>query len=350
MSIDWSSALLRSDRTIQDAVELLTANSLRIALIVDEGNRLLGTITDGDIRRALMAGATMTSSVKLTMQGDPTIIAEGSSRRSALKIMREQDLLHLPVIDMRGMVVGLETMQDLVLDKERSNPVLLMAGGLGKRLYPLTREVPKPLLPLGKRPILETIIEQLVETGFSQFFLAVHYRAQQVRTHFGDGSQWGVNIEYLEEKQPLGTAGALGMLSSSDIKAPLLMMNGDLITRLNFGELFDFHTSHKGNATICVREYDHAIPYGVVEGEGMKVRSISEKPVYRHFVNAGIYVLEPSVIDQCNGPESRDMPDLLCEVIGHGGKVNMFPIHEYWIDIGRISEYERAQEDIKGHF
>ena len=348
MSIDWTLALLEDDRTIQKAAELLTENSLRIVLVVDKENRLLGTITDGDIRRALMAGSAMSSLVTSVMQKNPIAVNQGDSRRKALQIMREKDLLCLPVLDPAGVVVGLETVRDLLFKEQRPNPVLLMAGGFGKRLYPLTREVPKPLLPVGEKPILQTILEQLAEGGFSQFFLALHYRAEQVRAHFGDGSKWGVRIEYLEERQPLGTAGALSLLDQTMIDAPLLMMNGDLLTRLDFGQLVDFHGEHGGLATMCVREYDFQIPYGVVHGDGDQVTDIIEKPVQKFFVNAGIYVLEPDLLGQCRPDEAIDMPDLLRQVVSDGCKVSMFPIHEYWLDIGRIEEYERAQVERRG--
>ena len=343
MSIDWTLALLENDRTIQKAAELLTANSLRIVLVVDKENRLLGTITDGDIRRALMAGSAMSSLATSVMQKNPIAVNQGDSGRKALQIMREKDLLHLPVLDAKGVVVGLETVRDLLFKEQRPNPVLLMAGGFGKRLYPLTREVPKPLLPVGEKPILQTILEQLAEGGFSQFFLAVHYRSEQVRAHFGDGSKWGVRIEYLEERQPLGTAGALSLLDQTMIDAPLLMMNGDLLTRLDFGQLVDYHSEHGGLATMCVREYDFQIPYGVVHGDGDQVTDIIEKPVQKFFVNAGIYILEPELLGQCRPDEAIDMPDLLRQVVNDGRKVSMFPIHEYWLDIGRMEEYERAQ-------
>ena len=343
MSIDWTLALLENDGTVQDAAELLTANSLRIVLVVDKENRLLGTITDGDIRRALMAGSAMSSLATSVMQKNPIAVNQGDSGRKALQIMREKDLLHLPVLDAGRVVVGLETVRDLLFKEQRPNPVLLMAGGFGKRLYPLTREVPKPLLPVGEKPILQTILEQLAEGGFSQFFLAVHYRSEQVRAHFGDGSKWGVRIEYLEERQPLGTAGALSLLDQTMIDAPLLMMNGDLLTRLDFSQLVDYHSEHGGLATMCVREYDFQIPYGVVHGDGDQVTDIIEKPVQKFFVNAGIYILEPELLGQCRPDEAIDMPDLLRQVVNDGRKVSMFPIHEYWLDIGRMEEYERAQ-------
>ena len=343
MSRHWRKVLLDSRVDVTTAAEVLTSSSMRIVMVVDKEDRLLGTVTDGDIRRALMAGNAMTSPVTTVMQKNPIAITQGDSRRKALQIMREKDLLHLPVLDVKGVVVGLETVRDLLFKEQRPNPVLLMAGGFGKRLYPLTREVPKPLLPVGEKPILQTILEQLAEGGFSQFFLAVHYRSEQVRAHFGDGSKWGVRIEYLEERQPLGTAGALSLLDQTMIDAPLLMMNGDLLTRLDFGQLVDFHGEHGGLATMCVREYDFQIPYGVVHGDGDQVTDIIEKPVQKFFVNAGIYILEPELLGQCRPDEAIDMPDLLREVVNDGRKVSMFPIHEYWLDIGRMEEYERAQ-------
>ena len=343
MSRHWRKALLDCGADVTTAAEVLTSSSMRIVLVVDKENRLLGTITDGDIRRALMAGSAMSSLATSVMQKNPIAVNQGDSGRKALQIMREKDLLHLPVLDAKGVVVGLETVRDLLFKEQRPNPVLLMAGGFGKRLYPLTREVPKPLLPVGEKPILQTILEQLAEGGFSQFFLAVHYRSEQVRAHFGDGSNWGVRIEYLEERQPLGTAGALSLLDRTMIDAPLLMMNGDLLTRLDFGQLVDYHSEHGGLATMCVREYDFQIPYGVVHGDGDQVTDIIEKPVQKFFVNAGIYILEPELLGQCRPDEAIDMPDLLRQVVNDGRKVSMFPIHEYWLDIGRMEEYERAQ-------
>ena len=346
MSRKWSSALLGSDQTIQDAIELLTGNSLQIVLVVDKENRLLGTITDGDIRRALMAGRGMDSTVTSVMQNNPIVISREESRREALQIMREKDLLHLPVLNSKGAVVGLQTVRDLFFTEQRSNPVLLMAGGFGKRLYPLTRETPKPLLPVGDRPILEAILERLIENGFSQIFLAVHYHAELVRDYFGDGSKWGVHIKYLEEKQPLGTAGALGLLDRDLIDMPLLMMNGDLLTQLDFGKLLDYHLAHAGLATMCVRDYKCQVPFGVVYGDGINVTEIIEKPVQRFSVNAGIYVLEPDLLNLCKPHVAIDMPDLLRRIINDGQTVNMFPVHEYWLDIGRMEEYERAQETV----
>ena len=344
MKTSWESALLKSNQTLGDAAELLTKSALRIVLVVDDQRHLLGTVTDGDIRRALARGCQMTIAVNTVMQADPITLNEGDSRQKALNVMRRKNLLHLPILDQYGVVVGREILQDLLFRTPRENPVLLMAGGFGSRLYPLTRDVPKPLLPVGEKPILQMILEQLVDTGFSKFFLSVHYRSKQVMEHFGDGSRWGVKIEYLQEEQPLGTAGALSLLDPDALKQPLVMMNADLLTGLDFSQLLDYHSAHKGLATVCVREYDFQVPYGVVRGDGSLVVEIVEKPIQTFFVNAGIYVLEPAFLSGCRAGQAQDMPDLLQQAVNEGSKISMFPVHESWIDIGGIEQYERAQK------
>lgn len=348
MNRDWKKTLLLSRENIASAVETLNLSEMHIVLVVDDNSRLLGTVTDGDIRRAMADGYSMQSCVTEIMEKTPTTINQGDERSRALQLMREKALLGLPVVNSEGNVVGLEVMQDYAFGSPRANSVLLMAGGFGRRLYPLTRDVPKSLLKVGNKPILEIIVEQITKAGFSKFFLSVHYKAEQVRKHFGDGRRWGVAIEYLDEKDPLGTAGALGLLDADEIKTPLLMMNGDLLTQLDFGQLVDYHVSQGGVATMCVREYEFQIPYGVVQGDGTQVQDITEKPVQKFFVNAGIYVLEPELVAQCKGGQAKDMPDLLRTTVRSGGKVNMFPIHEYWLDIGMMEEYQRAQVEGPG--
>jgi len=344
---DWTSALIRDHRTIHDAVELLTANSLRIVLVVDEHKRLQGTVTDGDIRRALISGYDLSSEITSIMHVNPTTTTSTVSRRTALNTMRDLDLLHLPVLDESGVVVGLESIRDFLLEQKRPNPVLLMAGGFGKRLYALTRNLPKPLLPIGDKPILEGIVQQLSDEGFVDFFIAVHYHKELIQEYFEDGSNWGVNIQYLEEEEPLGTAGALALLDASKLTHSLVVMNGDLVTRLNFGELLNFHDKNHADATLCVRDYQFEVPYGVITGEGIDVQDIVEKPVQSFLINAGIYVVEPSVVEVCQETQYRDMPDVLRQVLNSGGSVNRFPVHEYWVDIGGTSEYERAQAEVR---
>ena len=346
MKDNWRSALIESQATMKVAAEVLTNSSMRIVLVVDKHDCLLGTVTDGDIRRALMAGISMKTAVDEIMQKNPVTVNSGDDRKTVLQLMRQKDILQVPVLDKSQRVVGLEVMQDFVYGAPRENIVLLMAGGFGKRLQPLTKELPKPLLTVGDKPILETIVEQLIEAGFSRFFMAVHYKADLLRAHFGDGSDWGITIRYLEEEEPLGTAGALSLLSSEPIEMPVLVMNGDLLTRLDFSQLLDYHDSHGGVATICVREHEFRIPYGVVQADGIQVKDITEKPVQKLFINAGIYVLDPDIVKRRSGVRASDMPELLRETIKTGEQVNMFPIHEYWLDIGRMEEYGQAQIDV----
>ena len=339
---DLTSVLLHAADTLEEAAVSLSENSLKIVLIVDNDRKLLGTVTDGDIRRGLLAGHSMQSPLSEVMEKDSICIRAGESRSRALQIIQDKDLLQLPVLNAEGVVVGLETIRDLLFREKKSNRVLLMAGGFGKRLYPLTKEIPKPLLPIGGKPILETILEQLVEEGFQHFLFSVYYRADQVREHFGDGAKWGIEIEYLEEDEPLGTAGAIGLLDPDQIDAPFVVMNGDLVTKLDFTQLINHHVQNVCAATICVREYQFTVPFGVVEGENGKMYRIVEKPVQTCFINAGIYVLQPELIESFGSARALGMPGLLNNISKEGNKVTMFPIHEHWADVGHIEEYQRA--------
>lgn len=342
---DWQSAVITSDASMEEAVRCLGKASLRIVMVADGAGRLLGTITDGDIRRALLNFRPMDTLVKEVMNVAPTVASQDESREEILVSMQSRDLLQIPIVDAQGIIVGLETLQHLLSKKQYDNPVFLMAGGFGERLHPLTKHIPKPLLKVGQKPILETILDQFVAAGFYNFYISTHYKAEMVRNHFGDGSRWDVSIQYIYEETPLGTAGALGLLPKEQIDLPILMMNGDLLTKVDFEYLLSFHNEHSGDATMCVREYDFQVPYGVIEAEGHRVAGIVEKPVHNFFVNAGIYVLNPSILDEVDGGCYVDMPHMLESLIDREGQVNMFPLHEYWLDIGQIEQFEQAQLD-----
>lgn len=343
MDKHWRSVLLSRDATLQNAIELLGAASLRIVLVVSEDGVLLGTITDGDARRALLAGKKMSVPVTMVMETRPYTIKECTTRQAAIRLMRDRDLLHLPVLDDLGRVTGLETLGNAAFPDERDNNVLIMAGGFGKRLLPLTTEIPKPLLPVGNTPVLELILNQLSNDGFSNFYFSIHYHGDKVREHFGDGSRWGVNIKYIEESEPLGTAGALGLIDRDLLAKPMLVMNADLITQLKFGDLIDFHSQNSSVATVAVREHEYQIPFGVVTGNKFEVSEIQEKPFRREFVNAGIYALDSVVLDYVEVGIPLDMPTLLNKLLQDQKKVGMFPIHEPWLDIGRMADYQKAQ-------
>jgi len=338
----WKSAVVNVLATAEDALHILNSAALRIALIVDDENHLLGVLTDGDIRRGLLNRIDFSQPVSAMMNTSPLKALVGTKRDTLRQMMESKSVLHIPLIDSDGCLVGLETLQHLLSPQIRNNWVFLMAGGFGTRLSPLTDKCPKPLLPVGGKPILESIIESFIEAGFRNFFISVHYMSEQIKNYFGDGSRWNITILYIEEETPLGTAGALGMLPES-IDTPVVMMNGDVVTRLDFNALLDFHEAHQAKITMCVREYDMQVPFGVVEGEESFVTSIIEKPVHRFFVNAGIYVVAPEAIKQTRPPQRLDMPDLVSNILANEDKVAKFPIYEYWLDIGRPDDFERAQ-------
>ena len=347
---DWTKILLGPIATLETAIKTLHSGGRRIALVVDDDGKLLGTVTDGDIRRALIKHIPMDSVVKDIMNDTPLTAQKSDNSDLIMSKMKSKDLLHVPLVDELGILVGLETLQHLLENKKYDNPVFLMAGGFGTRLHPLTENKPKPLLNVGSRPILETIVTQFIAAGFYRFYISTHYKAEMIREHFGDGSDRDIIIEYVHEENPLGTAGSLGLLPDNMPELPIVMMNGDILTKVNIENLLNFHHEQEGMATMCIREYDFQVPYGVVDIEGQYVAGIVEKPVQKFFVNAGIYVLEPKLINTIDGNTYLDMPNLLENQIEQGGKVGVFPIHEYWLDIGRIEEYENAHKTFDREF
>lgn len=346
----WESSLVDPTTSLEEAIAIMDRTALRIAIVVDEQRRLLGTLTDGDVRRALLKHLPLSVPVRRVMCATPQTAEPGWSRERALSVMESKQLLQLPVVDAQRHVVGLETLHGLLGQRQRPNAVFLMAGGFGTRLHPLTHDCPKPLLKVGDKPILELIMEGFVKAGFHRFFVSTHYRPEMIRERIGDGSRWGAEVQYVHEDEPLGTGGALGLLPAGEIQEPMFMMNGDLLTNLDFSKLLQFHEEHEGTATMCVREYEHRVPYGVIQTDGLCITSMVEKPAYRHFINAGIYVLSPEVVQGTARGRRVDMPTLLQEQMDQGRTVNMFPLHEYWLDIGRMEDFHRAQAEVEGLF
>jgi dTDP-glucose pyrophosphorylase len=347
---NWTKILLKPNDTLETTIQVLHAGGKRIALVVDENRKLLGTVTDGDIRLALIKNIGMDCSVHEVMNSSPLTALALDPSDLIMSIMKSRDLLSIPLVDKQGILVGLETLQHLLEKREYDNPVFLMAGGFGTRLHPLTEKKPKPLLKVGNRPILETSINQFAEAGFHNIYISTHYKAEMIRDHFGDGSNWDIKIEYLYEEIPLGTAGALGLLPDNMPDLPIIMMNGDILSRVNFECLLDFHHEQNCLATMCIREYDFKVPYGVVNIEEQYVTGIVEKPIHKFFVNAGIYVLDPKIIKHVDGLTHLDMPNLLESQIENSEKVSVYPIHEYWLDIGQMNEYENAQQAFESEF
>lgn len=347
MSETLKNLSIKPDRLVKDAAELLEKNQQKICFVVDADARLLGTVTDGDIRRGLLKGIPFDAAAEKIMNKQPRTAHTTIDREVLRAQMSELGLLYIPTIDTDGVLTGLISFDDLAHDTETlDNWVVLMAGGLGERLRPLTNTTPKPLLHVGDKPLLHSIIESFIEQRFHNFYIAVNYQAQTIKDYFGDGSAWGVRIRYLEEDQRLGTAGALTLLPGTPTK-PVIVMNGDLVTRTSFEDLLHFHGEQNSKATMCVREYDFQVPFGVVSIEGQRIVSIDEKPLHRFFVNAGIYVLEPDVIATITKNQHTDMTQVFDNLIASQAETSVFPIHEYWLDIGRIDDLERAKTDIQ---
>lgn len=346
MSHDWKKVLIKPNNTIRDALEIINNEALRVALVVNEKDELLGILTDGDIRRGLLKNLPLTGEVSLVMNSSPTTASKSVPRQELINIMNSKSILSIPILEDKK-VVGLETLHNMLSKRIYHNPVFLMAGGFGTRLKPLTDSCPKPMLKIGGKPILEIIIRSFINAGFINFYISTHYMPEKIRNYFGDGSSFGINISYVHEKKPLGTGGALGLLPDNlPEELPLIMMNADILTKVDFQRLLEFHIENESAATMCVREYDYQIPYGVVNGEGNKITSMVEKPIQRFFVNAGIYVISSSIVKSVEKNCRIDMPTLLEKHLSQREHVLMFPIHEYWLDIGQINDFNKAQTDI----
>lgn len=342
---NWQDLVVLPSTTLESAIDVLDKGGMRIVLVADEEQHLLGTITDGDIRRSLLKHVALDSPVEQIMCARPMVVGKSMAREDVLSLLERNGLLHMPVVDDENYLIGLHTLKDFYSSAKADNIVFLMAGGFGTRLRPLTNDCPKPMLKVGEKPILELILESFIKAGFHRFYISTHYLPEIIRAHFGDGSQWGVSINYVHEKEPLGTAGAIGLLPKDKINAPIFVMNGDLLTDVDFMSLKDFHELNRGIATMCVREYEQQIPYGVIETNGSQITSIVEKPIHKMFVNAGIYMLSEELVHSVEENTVVDMPDLLSAQMDNNKVVGMFPIHEYWLDIGRMNDFQRAQSE-----
>jgi dTDP-glucose pyrophosphorylase len=346
---DWRKISVRPDQSIREALAVIDEGGIQIALVVDEQDTLKGVVTDGDIRRGILEGMDLDAPVRTVMNEDPITARPQEERQSLIDRMRSRRIHQLPLVDRHGHIVGIEVLDELLEPEARPNPVVLMAGGLGTRLRPLTEDCPKPLLEVGDQPILETILEGFVGHGFEQFYISVNYMSGMIEDYFGDGSDWGVDITYLHEDERLGTAGPLSLLSERPDET-MIVMNGDLLTKLNFAHLLDFHHEHEATATMCVREHETQVPYGVIETDDQYMEGIEEKPTERYFVNAGIYVLEPDTLDYVPENEFFDMPDLFERLIEERREATVFPVREYWQDVGRKEDFQRVNGEYEEVF
>jgi dTDP-glucose pyrophosphorylase len=345
------------DNTIRDVMSTIDRNAKGIALLVDQGRHLVGTITDGDIRRAILAGISLDASAYELLEHkksdprchEPITAPVGTSDVELLRLMRQYTVHQIPLLDEARRVVELAEIDRIVGEERLPLQAVVMAGGFGTRLRPLTEELPKPMLPVGDRPLLELIVDGLRQAGVHRVHVTTHYMSEKIRQHFGDGSEFGVDMRYVSEEKPLGTAGALSLMERPE--EPLLVINGDILTRVDFRALLAFHQEHAADLTVGVRQYEFQVPYGVLECDGPSVRRVSEKPIYTFFVNAGIYLLNPSVHEHIPQDCRFDMTDLIERLTSTDHTVVSFPVVEYWLDIGQLDDYEKAQEDyLNGRF
>lgn len=335
---------IKQNSSIKEALNIIDKGAIRVAIVVDKEDKFLGVIADGDIRRALLKGYTLENSIENIYCSTPITAKSSDSKDKIIKKAIKNQVYQIPILDEKNHLVDIINLSSLLSKTTKRNRVILMAGGLGTRLRPLTEDTPKPMLKVGNKPILETIIRNFANHGFVNITISLNYKGEIIREYFKDGSEWGVNIDYIEETTRLGTAGALSLLENTP-NEPFFVMNADLLTDVNFSQLLDFHSFANSNGTMCVREYDYQIPYGVVETKEDNIVSIVEKPVKKFFVNAGIYVLSPNIFEYIPKDEFFDMPTLFNILIEKQKKVLSFPIHEYWLDIGRMSDFKQAQNE-----
>ncbi len=339
----WKEALLPEQSTIQDAIRNLDQTALRIVLVVGKDGRLHGTVSDGDIRRGLLKGLGLNEPIALVTHRTPLVAPAQLNRDAVMHLMVANKVQQIPVVDGERRVIGMHVWDELSASPERDNLMVIMAGGKGVRLRPHTENCPKPLLPVAGKPILEHILERSKQAGFSRFIISLNYLGHMIEDYFGDGSNWGVHIDYLREDQPLGTAGALGLLRPIP-DTPFVVTNGDVLTDIHYGELLDFQLRHEATATMAVRLHEWQHPYGVVQTRGIDIVGFEEKPVARTYINAGVYVLDPQALAIL--PEGRcDMPVLFERMQAQSMRTVAYPMHEPWLDVGRPTDLKQAEAD-----
>lgn len=337
----WRQAILPANATIQQAIRNLDRVSIKIVLVVNEKGELEGTISDGDIRRGLLKGLDLSSPIQSVIHRNALVVPPKLGREMVMQLMVANKIQQIPVVDEQLHVIGLHLWDEFTTSPVRPNLMVIMAGGMGARLLPHTENCPKPLLPVAGKPMLEHIIERAKLEGFSHFVLSIHYLGHMIESHFGNGERLGVRIDYLRERSPLGTAGALGLLSPCP-NVPFVVTNGDVITDIRYGELLDFHIRHDADATMAVRVHEWQHPFGVVQTKGVEIIGFEEKPLVRSHINAGVYALEPEALSILCANERCDMPTLFERLQAKSRRTVAYPMHEPWLDVGRPDDLSRA--------
>lgn len=347
--MNWKEISVLKTASVKDALNVLDSYPQKFVLVVDETDHLLGTVVDGDIRRGLLDGVKMGASIELIMNTSPVSMVVDGDRQSVLNRMQELGARFLPIVTEDNLVIDLIYLEKPPEIKSHENWVVLMAGGEGVRLRPITENIPKPMVEVGGKPILETVIEQLSTQGFKNILISVNYKSDLIENYFEDGSNWGVKIEYIRENKKLGTAGCLSLIKEKPNK-PFIVMNGDILSKVDINSMLEYHTMNEAAATMGVRDYTIEVPFGVVNISGGKIASLTEKPIMNYFINAGVYILEPSVFNYLEPNTRSDMTDLFDILIAAEENTLSFPLHEYWLDVGQHPDLKRARDDYNSKF
>lgn len=342
----WRRALISPEATLTETIENLNTVAIKLALCVDGEGRLVGTVTDGDLRRGLLRGLSMQDSVREIANPNPLVVPEGTERDTVHAIMHVNKVLQVPVVDAERRVVGLHLWDALDTTPSHDHTMVIMAGGQGTRLRPYTKNCPKPMLPVAGKPMLQHIIERAKSQGFGRFVLSINYLGQMIRDHFGDGSAYGVRIVYVDEDKPLGTAGALSLIHPRSDLA-YVVTNGDVLTDIDYRELIEFRERHNAHGVMAVRMHEWTNPYGVVQMEGVDITGFAEKPVLRSYINAGVYAFSPDALDHLERDRHCDMPMLFDKLREAKHRTVAYPMHEPWLDVGRPDDLERANMNLK---
>lgn len=342
------SSCLSPQSTILEAISALERSTVQVALVMDQHQVLLGVLGDGDIRRALLAGYRLEDQIGDIYIRDYIRVGPNAGRAEVIELMQSRQIRYVPTVDEEGRLLGIHFWSQMLSRQGRPNAACILAGGLGKRLYPLTQHLPKPMLKVAGRPILERILLHLIGHGITRFYLSINYLGDVIKQHFGDGSGLGCRITYLEEAQPLGTGGPLRLIPEA-LNDPLLVMNGDLITQFNVGQMLDFHAEGGWAITVASRLYQHTIPFGCLEISDSRVTVVEEKPTLVRHINAGIYVLDPTLLQRIPAGVQFPITRLLDDLIAEGGSVGSYELQDDWIDVGQKHELERARGEFQAH-
>jgi len=341
----WKDVIVKINTSIGEAIKILDSSALQILMVTDVENKLVGTITDGDIRRAILQNFKFDNPIFDIMNKNPIVVSDKIAKSEALDLMRLNKLRQLPIITENAKIIGLHVWDEIIAPTNLQNTCVIMAGGFGKRLHPLTENYPKPLIKVAGKPMIERILDQAKNSGFKNFIMALNFRADLIKEFFGDGKKFGVNIEYIEEEKPLGTAGALSLINKK-INLPVFVINGDVLADVNYGDILNFHNYYNASATMVVHSHEWQYPFGVVQLNGIDFLSIEEKPILKRNVNSGIYVLDPKIFKFLEKGAYCDMPNLLKKIKANKNRVVAFPMHEDWLDLGRHNDLDKANKKL----